>query len=227
MSQDQWVELSTAHGPVRAWQVLPLGAPRGALVIIQEIFGANAHIRAVCTRAAMAGYAVLAPSFFDLVAPPCTELDYGPEGVQRGLALVNELGFERALDVVAAAAEHLKPYGPVGTSGYCWGGTVAMLAAQRLGLPSASYYGARNVPFLDAPFKAPCIFHFGLLDASIPPEAVAAHRAKQPTLPVYEYPADHAFNREIGRHYHAPSADLARERTLAFFAQHLRPGTQA
>ena len=227
MSQEQWIELSTPHGPVRAWQQLPLGAPRGALVIIQEIFGANAHIRAVCTRAAMAGYAVLAPAFFDLVASPGPELGYGPEDVQRGLELVNELGLERALDVVSAAAAHLRQYGPVGTSGYCWGGTVAMLAAQRLGLPSASYYGARNVPFLDAPFKAPCIFHFGLLDASIPPEAVAAHRAKQPTMPVHEYPADHGFNREVGRNYHGPSADLARERTLAFFAHHLRHGHPA
>ena len=97
-----------------------------------------------------------------------------------------------------------------------------MLAAQRLGLPSASYYGARNAPFLDAPFKAPCIFHFGLLDASIPSDVVALHRVKQPTMPVYVYPADHAFNREVGRNYHAPSADLARERTLAFFSEKLK-----
>lgn len=220
----QWIELSTPHGPVRAWQAMPLGTPRGGLVIIQEIFGVNAHIRAVCTRASMAGYAVLAPAFFDLVERPGPELDYGPEDTRRGRALVDALGMERALDVVQAAAGQLAQYGKVGTSGYCWGGTVAMLAAQRLGLPSASYYGARNVQYLDAPFKAPCIFHFGRLDSSIPPEAVAAHRARLPTMPVYEYPADHAFNREVGRHYHAPSADLARERTLAFFAQHLRPG---
>ena len=217
----QWIELSTAHGTVRAWEQHPVGAPRGALVIIQEIFGVNAHIRAVCSRASLAGYVTLAPSFFDLIAPG-TELDYGPEEVKRGLDLVNELGLEKALDVVQAAAAHLAPFGKVGTSGYCWGGTVAMLAAQRLGLPSASYYGARNVPFLDAPFKAPCIFHFGQLDASIPPDAVAAHRAKQPSMPVYVYPADHAFNREVGRHYHAPSADLARERTLAFFSEKLK-----
>lgn len=217
----QWIELSTPHGTIRAWEQLPLGTPRGALVIIQEIFGVNAHIRAVCTRASMAGYAVLAPAFFDLIAPD-TELDYGPEDVARGLALVDELGLERALDVVDSAASYLSRYGKVGTSGYCWGGTVAMLAAQRLGLPSGSYYGARNAPFLDAPFKAPCIFHFGLLDASIPADVVALHRVKQPTMPVYVYPADHAFNREVGRNYHAPSADLARERTLAFFSEKLK-----
>ena len=218
----QWIELPTPHGSVQAWQQLPLGTPRGALVIIQEIFGVNPHIRAVCTRASMAGYAVLAPAFFDLVTAPGTELDYGPDDVARGKALVDELGLERALDVVASAADYMRQYGKVGTSGYCWGGTVAMLAAQRLGLPSASYYGARNAPFLETPFKAPCIFHFGLLDASIPADVVALHREKQPTMPVYVYPADHAFNREVGRHYHAPSADLARERTLAFFSEKLK-----
>jgi carboxymethylenebutenolidase len=217
----QWIELATPHGPVRTWQELPLGVPRGGLVIIQEIFGVNSHIRAVCTRAAMAGYAVLAPSFFDLVNEPGTELGYEPADVARGKALVDQLGLDRAVDVVATAAQALSAYGKVGTSGYCWGGTVAMLAAQRLGLPSASYYGARNVPFLDAPFKAPCIFHFGLLDASIPQSDVALHREKQPGLPVYVYPADHAFNREVGMHYHAPSADLARSRTLAFFNENL------
>lgn len=151
----QWIELSTPHGTVRAWEQLPLGTPRGALVIIQEIYGVNPHVRAICTRASMGGYAVLAPSFFDLVTEPGLELDYCPQSTQRGKALVDELGLERAVDVVDSAAQYLRKYGKVGTSGYCWGGTVALLAAQRLGLPSASYYGARNAPFLDAPFKAP------------------------------------------------------------------------
>ena len=217
----QWITLSTAHGPVRAWQALPEGTPRGGLVVIQEIFGVNEHIRGVAELYAAQGYAVLAPSFFDLVQPD-VELAYGTEGVQAGLALVNELGLDRAVSVVEAAADQLTGYGKVGTVGYCWGGTVALLAAQRLGLPSSSYYGARNVPFLDIPFKAPAIFHFGDQDASIPATAVAAHREKQPTLPVYVYPADHGFNREVGMHYHAPSAELARERTLAFFSENLR-----
>ena len=217
----QWITLSTEFGPVRAWQALPEGTPRAGLVVIQEIFGANAHIRHVAEQYATEGYAVLAPNFFDLLQPGL-ELDYDADGVAQGKALVTELGVDRAVAVVEAAADQLSQYGKVGTVGYCWGGTIAMLAAQRLGLPSASYYGARNVPFLDSPFKAPAIFHFGDQDASIPAAAVAAHREKQPTLPVYVYPADHAFNREVGMHYHAPSADLARERTLAFFSENLR-----
>ncbi len=216
-----WITLSTPLGPVRAWQALPSGTPRAGLVVIQEIFGANAHIRHVAEQYAGEGYAVLAPAFFDLIEPGL-QLDYDAAGVSRGKALVDELGVDRAVTVVEAAAAALAQYGKVGTVGYCWGGTVALLAAQRLGLPSASYYGARNVPYLDQPFKAPAIFHFGDQDASISATAVAAHREKQPTLPVYVYPADHAFNREVGMHYHAPSAHLARERTLAFFSENLR-----
>lgn len=216
----QWIELSTAHGPVNAWQALPTGTPKGALVIIQEIFGVNAHIRSVAEQYAGAGYAVLAPAFFDPLLPS-VEMDYSAESVTEGKALVDALGVDRAVDIVHAAAKALEGYGKVGTVGYCWGGTIAMLSAQRLGLPSSCYYGARNVPFLDTPFKAPAIFHFGELDASIPPVAVAAHREKQPGLPVYVYPADHAFNREVGMHYHAPSAALAWDRTLAFFQENL------
>ena len=216
-----WLTLDTTHGPVRAWQALPAGTPRAGLVVIQEIFGANAHIRHVAEQYAAEGYAVLAPAFFDPLQPGL-ELDYDAAGVERGKALVDELGVDRAVDIVDAAARALAGYGKVGTVGYCWGGTIALLAAQRLGLPSASYYGARNVPFLDAPFKAPAIFHFGELDPSIPPAAVAAHREKQPAMPVYVYPADHAFNREGGPHHHAASAELARERTLAFFNENLR-----
>lgn len=217
----RWITLDTVHGPVRAWQALPDGSPRAGLVVIQEIFGANAHIRGVADRYAADGYAVLAPAFFDPLEPGL-ELDYDAAGTARGKALVDELGVDRAVDIVDAAARALAACGKVGTVGYCWGGTIALLAAQRLDLPSASYYGARNVPFLDAPFKAPAIFHFGDQDPSIPPAAVAAHREKQPSMQVYVYPADHAFNREVGAHYHAPSAALARERTLAFFSETLR-----
>lgn len=217
----RWITLDTAHGPVRAWHTVPEGTPRAGLVVVQEIFGANAHIRHVAEQYAAEGYAVLAPSFFDPLEAG-VELDYDAAGVTRGKVLVDELGVDRAMDIVEAAARALASCGKVGTVGYCWGGTIALLAAQRLGLPSASYYGARNVPFLDAPFKAPAIFHFGALDASIPPAAVAAHREKQPAMQVYVYPADHAFNREVGAHYHAASAALARERTLAFLEENLR-----
>ena len=88
----QWIELATPHGPVRAWKQMPVGTPRGGLVIIQEIFGVNAHIRAVCARASLAGYVTLAPSFFDLVEQPGLELDYGPEETRRGPGAVRADG---------------------------------------------------------------------------------------------------------------------------------------
>jgi len=220
----EWITLDTHHGPVRAWQVLPEGKPRAALVVIQEIFGVNAHMRGVAERFAAEGYAVLAPSFFDLVDGPEYDPDalpYSPEGVKDGLERVNTLGMEKALEVVRAAATRLAPYGKVGTVGYCWGGSVALLAAMRLGLPSASYYGGRNVNFLDETPKAPVIFHFGAQDKSIPPEAVQAHREKLPQMATYVYPADHAFNREVGHAYDPDSAALALQRTLDFFTEHL------
>ena len=120
-----------------------------------------------------------------------------------------------------AAASRLAVHGKVGTVGYCWGGSIALLAALRLGLPSVSYYGARNVPFLDAPFKAPAIFHFGAQDKSIPPAAIQAHREKLPQMATFVYPADHAFNREVGHAYDPDSAALALQRTLDFFSEHL------
>lgn len=222
----EWVTLDTHYGPVRAWQALPEGKPRGGLVVIQEIFGANPHIREVAEGFAAQGYAVLAPSFFDLneegadTAEPLM-LPYDAEGVSQGKALVDALGVEKPLEIVRAAASKLAPTGKVGTVGYCWGGSIALLSALRLALPSVSYYGARNVKFLDETPKAPVIFHFGAQDASIPPEAVQAHREKLPQMATYVYPADHAFNRSVGHAYDPDSAALALQRTLDFFSEHL------
>lgn len=221
----RWITLDTPHGQVSAWQATPPAAPRGGLVVIQEIFGANAHIREVAEDFAAQGYAVLAPAFFDLVERDL-QLPYDNDGVKRGLELVGRIGVDEAVDVVKAAASALastrEPALPVGTVGYCWGGTIALLSATRLGLPSVSYYGGRNVQFLDEAPRAPVMFHFGERDRSIPPEAVRQHREKLPQMQVFTYPADHAFNRDVGDHYAPESARLARERTLGFLAGQLR-----
>ncbi|HEX5307445.1 MAG TPA: dienelactone hydrolase family protein, partial [Dyella sp.] len=123
------------------------GKPKGGVVVIQEIFGVTAHIRDVADRFAAAGYTAIAPAFFDHLESGL-ELPYDDSGMQRGKALVTELGLERAVEDVASAAEAIASAGRIGAVGYCWGGTVALLAALRLGLPSVSYYGARNLPFL-------------------------------------------------------------------------------
>ena len=212
--------LDTSHGPVSAWRTEPTGAPCGALVVIQEIFGVNAHIRSVADDFASAGYVVLAPAYFDVLEQG-VELDYDANGIATGRELITRLGLEAAADITAAAARELADIGKVGTVGYCWGGTVALMAALRLGLPSASYYGARNVPLLLEKPRAPVIFHFGEHDASIPPEMVDLHREHLPQMPLHTYPAGHGFNCSVRADYHPASAALARQRTLAFFSEHL------
>lgn len=198
----------------------PQGRPKGGIVVTQEIFGVTAHIRHVADRFAEYGYTAIAPAFFDHLESG-VELGYDQVGANKGKQLVAELGLERALEDVASAAESIASAGKIGTVGYCWGGTVALLAALRLGLPSVSYYGARNLPFLHETPQAPVMFHFGEKDHSIPPEMVAKHREALPQMDVFTYPADHAFNRDGSAPYHEASAKLALQRTLAFFDRHL------
>jgi carboxymethylenebutenolidase len=197
------------------------GLVRGGIVVVQEIFGVNAHVRAVTDRFAVLGYTAIAPAFFDHVESD-VELGHSGDDMRRGRALAGEIGFDRALEDVASAADSIKSSGRIGVVGYCWGGTVALLSAIRLGLPAVSYYGARNVMFLHETPRAPVQFHFGERDSSIPPEAVQKHREAYPDLEVYSYPTGHAFNRDIDpSHYDAPSAKLALERTLAFFERNI------
>ena len=207
---------------IGAYLAKPAGAPNGGIVVVQEIFGVNAHVRAVVDGFAAAGYTAIAPAFFDHVETG-VELGYDDDAFKRGRALVGQIGFDRAIEDVASAAESIKSAGRIGVVGYCWGGTVALLAATRLALPAVSYYGARNVAFLGETPRAPVQFHFGERDTSIPPEAVQKHREAYPDMEVFTYPAGHAFNRDVDPgHYDPPSARLALDRTLAFFGRHLR-----
>lgn len=215
-----WIHLDTPHGVISAWHSAPTGKPRAAIVVIQEIFGVNAHIRSVAEGFAREGYLTLAPAFFDVIEPH-VELDYDSTGVARGRELIAGLGLDKALDITASAAEFIAEAGKVGSVGYCWGGTVALLAAVRLGLPSVSYYGARNLSFLDESPKAPLMFHFGERDDSIPPDMVARHRESMPQMHTFTYPAGHGFNCDARADFDADSANVARGRTLQFFSDHL------
>lgn len=195
----------------------------GRLVVVQEIFGVNAHMRAVVERFAAHGFSALAPALFDPVQTE-VELGYDDAGFARGRELATELGFDRAVSIVGAAAKRLRAGGSrVGVVGYCWGGSVAYLANTRLGLPAVSYYGARTVPFLGEALRAPMLFHFGADDASTPAADIDAHRKAQPDAELHVYPgAGHAFDRGVDpRHFHAESATLALRRTLDFFAREL------
>jgi carboxymethylenebutenolidase len=220
-SMGQQINIPTAGTQcIGAYLARPAGQPKGGLVVIQEIFGVNAHMRSVVDRFAEQGYTAIAPAFFDHLETG-VELAYDRGHVAKGKKLADEVGLERALADVASAAESISSAGRIGTVGFCWGGTVALLSALRLGLPSVSYYGARNLPFLHEVPQAPVMFHFGEKDSSIPPEAVAKHREALPQMELFTYPTGHAFNRDIGTGYHAPSAALAMQRTLAFFEREL------
>lgn len=216
------IELAALDGGrIGALLARPSGAVVGGIVLAQEIFGVNAHIRAVAAAYAQDGWLTLAPAFFDRVESD-VELDYGPEGFARGRAIVGELGFDAPLRDVHAAAARLRaelPAGaPLGVVGYCWGGTVAYLAATRLGLAGVGYYGARTPLYLHERPQAPLLLHFGENDASIPPEAVARIRTALPGVPCWLYPAGHGFNR-LGHPDGDPDcAALARTRTLDFLA---------
>jgi carboxymethylenebutenolidase len=218
----QWMSLETPTGRIQAWRADPPIPPKGALVVVQEIFGVNHHIRHVCDAFAAHGYVAIAPAFFDHFEHG-VELDYDAEGVKRGKELVERLGIDRALEDVKAAAGVVQEAGKVGVVGYCWGGTVAFLANTRLSMPAVSYYGARTPSYLDEQLDAPMMFHFGDHDPSIPTEAIDLHRSKQPTAEIHVYPAGHGFNCDQRADYDEASATLALDRTLSFFRRTLRP----
>jgi carboxymethylenebutenolidase len=203
------------------WLVAPDGTPRGAIVVLQEIFGVNSHIRKVSDDFAAQGYTAIAPCLFDRVRRN-VELGYGPQDVELGRGYALQIAEPLLLNDITASINVVKRSGAVGVVGYCWGGSLAYLAACELPVRAAvSYYGTRTVQMLDRKPRAPVQYHFGERDKSIPPEAIEKIRAAHPDGEYYVYPADHGFNCDQRASYDAASAQLARERTLGFFAKHL------
>lgn len=205
---------------IDAYLAEPTGPSKGGVVVIQEIFGINSHIRDVADRVAAAGYTAIAPAVFDSVEPG-VELGYNQEGMTRGIALMNQVGFERPLQDIAAAAKRIAAAGMIATVGFCWGGTLAYAAAIRLGLPGVSYYGGGNTHFVHEQARAPLMFHYGELDDHISAEDRAKVHAANPDAPLYVYPAGHGFNCDQRGSFDADSARLAWQRTLGFFASQL------
>jgi carboxymethylenebutenolidase len=201
-----------------AWRADPGGAPRGGVVVIQEIMGVNHHIRAVADLYAAQGYLAIAPALFDR-AEPGFEVGYDGPGIQRGMAIAGKLDREKMILDVAAAIAAAGSAGKVGIVGYCLGGTVAYLAACRLpGLAAAScYYGGGVLAAKDEAPRIPTILHFGAKDAHIPIAGVREFQTLHPDLPVYVYDADHGFNCDERGSYDAASAARARPRTFDFF----------
>lgn len=219
------IELRADDGHVLgAYRADPQGAPRGGVVVIQEVFGLNRHIRALCDEFAGDGYRAVAPALFDRIERGI-ELDYDEAGLERGRELRAALGWNDPLVDIGAAVATLKADGAVGVVGYCWGGSVAWLAATRLDVTCAvGYYGGQIVLFKDEHPSCPVMLHFGERDALIPSADVEEIRAAQPGVEIHSYPAGHGFNCPDRPDHDAASASRARTRTLAFLAQHLGTG---
>lgn len=226
-----FVELTAVDGAkIPAYVAKPEGAPRGAIVVLQEIFGVNTHIRSVADRYAAHGYVAVAPAMFARVKPD-VELGYAPEDMQAGFALktaveaLPEPGALRDVEAAVALAAELVPGGKVGVVGFCWGGLMTWRSACNLASVSAAvcYYGGGMTGEQEANRQAlaPVLAHFGTKDHYISLESVDAFKKAQPKVEVHIYEADHGFNCDMRGSYNEAAAKLANERTLAFFAQHL------
>jgi len=216
------IGLTAADGHrLQAYEAAPAGTARGGVVVVQEIFGVNDHIRRVAHGYAADGYRVIAPALFDRVRPGI-ELGYTDADIAEGRKIRGQLTFEQALADVEAARKALGD-GNVGIVGYCWGGTVTWLAAARLSgfAAAASYYGGGIGQFAPEHPRCPTQCHFGEKDHAIPLTEVAAVRDANPAVEVYTYPAGHGFNCDARASFDAAAAKRARERTLEFFRKHI------
>jgi carboxymethylenebutenolidase len=218
-----WIELKPeGAGPIRAWRADPSGKPRGGVVVIQEIFGVNSHIRSVTDKFAAEGYLAVAPAIFEHVEPNF-EVGYDAASRERGIAIMNKVDHEQILRDAAAAIQVAKEGGKVGIVGFCLGGTVAWAAAGQLsGLSAAvGYYGGGIIGRKDLKPKVPTLLHFGDKDAHIPIPGVKEVATAHPDVEVHIYPADHGFNCDQRDSYDAPSAALAWTRSLEFLKKHI------
>lgn len=199
-----------------AWLAAPTGPARGAVVICQEIFGVNHHIRGVADGYAAAGYVTIAPCLFDRIRRGI-ELGYSEKDTQEGRGYRLQIPQEKTLADLAASINVVKHAGRVAVVGYCWGGTLAYLAACELPIACAvAYYGGQIKEHLTKSPRRPVIYHFGEKDPYIPPTDIEKIRAADPTGEFHLYPADHGFNCEERGSYAAASAELALTRTHAF-----------
>ena len=214
----QNVTLTSSDGfKFSAYRADPKGKPKGAIVVIQEIFGVNHHIRAVTDRLADEGYVAIAPAIFDRIKPGF-ETGYTPDEIAEARKVVGAADFQAMLRDTQAAIDAVKDVGPVGITGFCLGGTITFLAATQLtGIKAGvAYYGGMIAKNADQKAKVPLMMHFGEKD-------VEAIRAKQPQAEIFVYEgAQHGFHCDERASYDKKSAEIAWPRTLEFFARHLK-----
>jgi carboxymethylenebutenolidase len=225
----EWIKLKADDGQeLSAYIARPTGQAIGALVVIQEIFGINGHIRSVADGYAKDGFIVVAPALFDRIEPN-VELKYEGEDMQRAYSLYQKLSPETALLDIAAAYGWAKESGKgIGVIGYCYGGLMSWLTATRgetLKMqPSCcvGYYPGGIGQFASEQPSCPVMLHFGSKDSHIGSDQVDAVRSAHPEVEIFIYEgADHGFNCDARASYHPSSAALARERSLAFLKTHV------
>ncbi|MEO5806221.1 dienelactone hydrolase family protein [Devosia sp.] len=219
------IKLTSSDGfTFNAYRTTPAGKPKGAVVVIQEVWGLNNFVRAEVDRYATEGYVAIAPALFDRVELGYESQDYGPTGFAHIGELMQNFSHDTARLDVEAAVKAVADVGKVGITGYCFGGATAWRAAHfGLGLAAASgYYGGGVPSYIGLAPTMPLEMHYGDNDKGIPLEQINELRAAHPDLPIYVYPAGHGFcNFERPENYNAEAAKLANQRTLAFFAKHL------
>ncbi len=224
----EFIDLQAADGQsFPAYVARPAGTPKGAVVVLQEIFGVNSHIRSVADGYAKEGYLAVAPSTFHRVKPG-VDLGYTEQDMQAGFALkmaVEALPAPGVMQDIQAAIDHAAQAGKVGVVGYCWGGLLTWRTACTLdGVAAAVPYYGGGVTTPDEVARTPRVpvmAHFGDQDHWIPLEGVEAFKRAHPQVEVHVYNANHGFNCDQRASWNEPAARLARERTLAFFAKHL------
>ena len=218
------IELRASDGhTLSAYAAEPEGAPRGGIVVVQEIFGVNSHIRAVTDGFAHEGFLAIAPAIFDRKERG-VELGYDAAGVARGREIAGSLDRTELLRDLAAAVDSVSGAGRrVGTVGYCFGGSVVWIAAAELpGITCVvSYYGSRIASLKDLAPAVPTMLHVGTKDASFPMDEVRDVGDRHPSVVIHEYDADHGFNCDQRGSWDEAAAKLALTRTLAFFRQHV------
>lgn len=212
------------HHKLGGYRADPQGTPKGGLVVVQEIFGVNHHIRAVCDRLAALGYVAVAPAVFDRFVRDF-ECGYSPDEVANARGYLGNLNFDHMMADMIAAKDDMKDVGPLGTIGFCMGGTAAFLAACRIpGISAAvAYYGGMIGKFADEKPQCPLQLHFGEKDAGIPMDVVDEIKKKQPQAETYVYPdAAHGFYCDERASYNKDAAALAWSRTQEFLAKHMK-----
>jgi carboxymethylenebutenolidase len=216
------LQLRAADGhQLSAYLARPEGTARGAVVVVQEIFGVNSHIRRVAEQYAAEGYLAIAPAMFDRLRRG-VELGYDAAGLQAGIDLMMQATNDGAIADLNAAIDAVAHAGRVGMVGYCWGGRLAYLAGCKTNIAAGvAYYGGSITQLLDETPRCPMMFHFGERDSHIPLEDVARIRHAFPAGRYHLYPAGHGFNCTDRADFDAGSARLALERTLEFFREHV------